>query len=461
MRASSIPSARRSLWPHPPWAIAGIRWVAVGVFVLASLALAGKLAAAPGSLPGHLVAAFCALAGLAALAFRHRWPILVLFGETGLLVVITSMNHTTSANFQVLFLAVASYAYVSWTDGPRALPIVAGCWLVVLGAQTLTGTNSVQVGFSEAFLLGTATAVGLYVRSHRTLLATLQERAEQAEREQHWAAAQAVAQERVRIARELHDVVAHHVSLLVIQAGAVRESLPADHPTREVLDSMIAGGRTSMAELRHLLDALRAAESVPEVAQANGTAPPPVDGTRSLVGGPTESTPLPAARNAWAPPLPRRIAGERASRQPQPGIEDIPGLIERARVVGLPVELVTLGQPGSVLPVTSLAVYRIVQEALTNVVKHAPGAHTTVEVTHYPDAVQLRVTNGAKAPTDVLGPPPEIREQLAGNGSRSVGLGVVGMQERAALCGGQLSAGPTIEGFEVTARLPARPSGHG
>lgn len=404
--------------------MAWFRWVATTVFVVASLGTAVR-ATTTGSLPGHLTAGLCALAGLAALLARQRWPVLVLIAETVLLVAATVVQHSNNGSIQVIFLAVAAYGYVSWTEGRQTLPTVGVCWLVVALSQLATGAHYVQLGLSELFLLGASTAIGLYVRSHRALLASLRDRAEQAEREQDWAAARAVAQERVRIARELHDVVAHHVSLLVIQAGAVRESLPADHPTRKVLDSMIAGGRTSMAELRHLLDALRAAEDVADRTDRSG-------------GGDSSA----------------------ASRHPQPGLDELPALVERARGAGLQVELVTLGRPQAVLPVTSLAAYRIVQEALTNVVKHAPGASTMVEVTYYPDSVVLRVANGAPPPAVLLAPPPEIRAQQASrSGPLRVGLGVVGMRERAALCGGQLRAARCGDGFEVTARLPARPTG--
>ena len=257
-------------------------------------------------------------------------------------------------------------------------------------------------------LQAAAVAVALFIRSQHALVAAAQERAEHAERERDHEAARAVANERVRIARELHDVVAHHVSLLVVQAGAVRETLGPGHPSREVLDSMIDGGRQAMGELRAMLGALRSPE--PEA---------PSPGAAAGAGDRAQGAPL----------------------APLPSLAEIGGLVEGARVAGLPIDFriggVTRGLPEAV----GLAAYRITQEALTNVVKHAPGASTTVSVDCQSGGVALQVRNarGRLVPSAIPG---------------RQGQGLVGMRERAALCGGHVHAGPVGEGYLVEAWLP-------
>ena len=217
-------------------------------------------------------------------------------------------------------------------------------------------------------------AIALYFRSQRALVAAAQERAAHAEREHERESVQALADERARIARELHDIVAHHVSLLVVQAGAVRESLAPDHPSREVLNSMIEGGRQAMSELRAMLGALRAPG-------------PPLPGSGRGPGDHRPGRP-PSAPGGSNPAL-------GASLAPQPSLGEIGALVEGARAAGLPIEMRLTGDIQRPSPAVALAVYRITQEALTNVVKHAPGATTTVAVDCQEAGVSVRATTGA------------------------------------------------------------------
>jgi len=228
---------------------------------------------------------------------------------------------------------------------------------------------------SEVAFLTAALAVGISVQSQRSLLQSLKERAEQAEREQRWGSARAVAAERVRIARELHDVVAHHVSLLVVQASAVRETLPTNHVTHALAQGL---GHVPLA--------------------------------------------------------------------PQPTVEQLGELVAGAQAAGLPVTLTVEGAEQAMAPIVSLSAYRIVQEGLTNAIKHAPGAFTTASVEYRGDTVEIAVHNGPS-------PLASMPARSTGAGHRA-GHGLKGMAERAALVRGTLRYGPVEDGWEVRALLP-------
>ncbi|MGH9106391.1 MAG: sensor histidine kinase, partial [Acidimicrobiales bacterium] len=207
--------------------------------------------------------------GLLALLWRARRPFRVLAVEAGVLIACDAIGGPPE-DFRLTLLALATYSLVVRRAPPRALLVAAGVWVLVSGADLASGAGAPATVASHVVLFVASVASGLFIGSQRALLAAAHERAEQAERERNYHAQQAVADERVSIARELHDVVAHHVSLLVVQAGAVRENLPPEDPNREVLASMIDGGRHAMAELRAMLSALRDVGQVRPV-----PAPPP------------------------------------------------------------------------------------------------------------------------------------------------------------------------------------------
>jgi signal transduction histidine kinase len=243
-----------------------------------------------------------------------------------------------------------------------------------------------------------AAAIGLYIGEHRRLL-------ERAAGEQRLAAAQAVLAERVWIARELHDALGHHVSLLVVQAGAVQATLPEESPARPVLTAMIAGGREAMAEMRRLVDVLRPAGEVQD----------------SVTAG-------------------------QEGFGPVPGVADLPALGDRLRASGLPVDVHIDVCTAPLGRTASSTAYRIVQEALTNVIKHAGHVATRVEVTRAGPVLDLRVTNAAPALA-----PPGIGSDLG-----SGGHGLDGIRRRAALFGGEVFAGPVPGGgyaLRATLRL--------
>jgi signal transduction histidine kinase len=230
------------------------------------------------------------------------------------------------------------------------------------------------------------------VQSRRTSLEALQERAERLDRERELLAERAVADERVRIAQELHDVVAHNVSLIVVQAQALRATVP-DQRVAQTTTDIADLGRTAMAEMHRTLKLLRAHED------------------------------------------------HAAQRAPQPGLADLDDLLDRSRAAGLRVDVAVEGAARPLAQSVDLSAFRILQEALTNVIKHAGHAHTTVLLDYRPDALELTVTD-----TGDTAPPPAPAPG---------GHGLIGMRERATLFGGTLTAGPRDDhGFEIHAVLP-------
>jgi signal transduction histidine kinase len=241
-------------------------------------------------------------------------------------------------------------------------------------------------------LLGGSWLVGDNVRARRAYTAELEERAVRLEREREEQGVRAVAEERARISRELHDVVTHHVSVIAVQAGAAGEEATTD-PAREALWLIQQTSRQVLTELRSMLDVLQIDEAGQELA-------------------------------------------------PQPSLREVDQLVAQSRTAGLPVELVITGQQRELPAIVDLAAYRIVQEALTNTRSHAGAAHARVELRYSDAALALEVTDDGRV---VAG--------QAGNGGG--GRGLVGMRERVALVGGELEVGPRPGGgFRVAAVLP-------
>ncbi|MFI9329617.1 sensor histidine kinase [Kitasatospora sp. NPDC052868] len=232
----------------------------------------------------------------------------------------------------------------------------------------------------------------------------------------------AVAQERRRIARELHDIVAHHITTMQLMAGGARANLGGDtEVVRDALVTLEGSGRMALREMRQLLDVLRAGDE-PDVA-LNGASP-----------------------------------------APQPGVGDLGRLVEESRRAGLPTEFAVLGEERPLAPSTGLAVFRIVQESLTNTRKHAGPARARVQLTYGPDRITVEVSNdGAAVPADALvGALTGAGGAGGAGGARSgrTGYGLIGMRERVALQGGSMVAGGVDGGgFRVAASLPVAPAG--
>jgi signal transduction histidine kinase len=350
-----------------------------------------------------------------ALAARRTAPAAAFGVVSGALAV---SELTPGLSTQQPFLAsavafpVALYSYCAY-GGPRAPRLgaavgVAGA--VLIGArwwvETPAGTRGeadtllsglLLVGFLLA-VVAAALSFGLFRTVRSVYLATLEERARLAETEREERARRAVRAERDRIAREMHDVVAHSLSVIVSQAqgGAY---LAKDQPAGRVLDTIADTGREALADMRGLLGVLRSDADT-------GTDP-----------------------------------GE----PPQPGLADLPELVARVRASGLPVELTEEGTPERTGAAAELAVYRLVQESLTNVLKHAgPDATARVRLAWAEEELEVSVTDDGYGLTPGAGG----------------GQGLVGMRERVAVLGGSTSAGPAPDGgFAVRARLPLRPVG--
>ena len=300
---------------------------------------------------------------------------------------------------------IGIYSVAAWGSRRAALlaGAIAAAVLVVVLSLPRTDADLVDAAF-VSFALAGAWLLGDRARVQRALAAELAERAVRLERERAGEAQRAVASERARIARELHDVVAHHVSMMVVQAEAGPVAVEGD-PARAAgaFEAIAATGRQALVEMRRLLGVLRG------------------DGD-----------------------------GDQApSLAPQPGLADVGSLVEQVGRAGLRVDLVVQG-PEAPLPAgVDLSAYRIVQEALTNAVKHGGPGRARVLVRYGEHDLEVQVRDeGGRGPA--LTRPAEGR----------AGQGLVGMRERVNLFGGELRAGPGPDGgFTVDARLPLRAPG--
>jgi signal transduction histidine kinase len=337
--------------------------------------------------PHHKVAgALMASVYTASIAFRRRYPFLV---GTGVGIYAAGV-HASGIDPQIVAVPIgyccALYALAVWTSTRR---FVLGVSAIVAADLLSSITGSLKD--TVPFMVVSVVAMLLV----RRVLGDRERRAQLAERERDLAAREAVVEERARIARELHDAIAHNVSMMVVQAGAERRVLAEEQSsTREVLQTIEGVGRNALTEMRRLVGMLRS------------------DGSDPLA--------------------------------PQPRLDDLATLVTQVREAGLPVELHVEGEPRDLPVGIELSAYRIVQEALTNALKHAGDAHASVNVRYGADSLELEIVDdgpGAPAPSP------------AGSG----GHGLAGMRERVALYGGSLDAGRRPSGgFAVRVLLPIR-----
>jgi signal transduction histidine kinase len=376
-----------------------VRRIPLDALVLGALAAAG-IGEALGddtlTSPDRAIGVVATILAVLLLAYRRRAPVATFVG-VGLLcgawvALVYGWTQGPFAGF--LFLLVASFAL--GLHGRGRAPLVA--FGVLMGLGLVRDAYGLARGLEKAgdvfpaYIFFTAAFVGGIALHRRELLASLLgERAERAERERELRAREAVADERARIARELHDVVAHDVSVMVVQAQGAARVLEGDQPeVREALAAIEATGREAVDDMRRLLGVLRRSDD--ELALA-----------------------------------------------PQPSLGQLDSLVAGVREAGLPVELEVVGEPIALPPGVDLSAYRIVQEALTNALKHAGPARARVVVRYEADAVELEVSDDGPGVPDTVG----------------TGHGLVGMRERVALYGGDLEAGERREGgWALRARLP-------
>ncbi len=332
------------------------------------------------------------------LALRRARPDLVM-SVVGVAGVVMPAAGYESSPFAVFGILVAVYTMAAYGRRVDSL-LVAGATMVALAIVHVAADLDWGNTFTNYLVFGVVWMSGETVRARRAYAAELEERAAYLEADRERRAERAVAAERERIARELHDVVAHEVSVMVVQAGAARRVL-ADHPDQaaQSLGAIEASGRQALDELRRLLGVLR------DDAREDG-------------------------------------------RAPQPGLARLDVLVGQMAEAGLEVAVAVEGEPRELPAGLDLNAYRIVQEALTNSLKHAgPDARAAVTVRFEPSQLGIEVAD------DGRGTAGSLRAIATANGH-----GLVGMQERAALFGGRVQAGPRPGGgFRVVATLPVGP----
>jgi signal transduction histidine kinase len=352
------------------------------------------------------------------LIWRRSWPVPVLIA-TGAARITYDVLGFGYAPFPLATTLAFFTVMERCGPGIRRITVV----LTVIGTtigQLAPGHNQPYDATVSVFITLTAWMAAVISRTRQAHIHEVEDRASRAESERDDRAAWAAAEERTRIARELHDVVAHHVSLMAVQAEAATSLLP-DRPaeaTRSV-EIIASTARQALTELRRLLGVLR---------------------------GPSDHL----------------------ETSPSVSLAGLDAVLDQVRETGLRVELTVRGTPGPLAPGIDLTAYRIVQEALTNTIRHARASQAAVTLSYEPGYVTVSVTDSGPWPPN--GPATAAGAVPNGHGGgvngaaarrpgppRSGGFGLAGIAERVASCGGNLTVGPTGGGgFAVTARLPAR-----
>ncbi|MFI6350799.1 sensor histidine kinase [Streptomyces sp. NPDC050560] len=387
---------------HPTWVDSFWAVFLLGVACVSLVAVFDPLRPDPPLATWPLAVLLCAT-----VALRRRMPERVLLVAVGAGCLQLALDvPQMPADFALLVMI-----YTNAADGARwasRLGLIGGLCAAPLSqlrwpdynttaSERALSTMFLMVPFALAWVLGDS------VRTRRAYLAQLEERAARLEREREAQAKVAVAAERARIARELHDVVAHNVSVMVVQAdGGAYVMEAAPDQARKALETISATGRQALAEMRRLLGVLRTGE--------------------------------------------QQESGEYV---PQPDVDQLDELIEQVRVSGLPVDFKVEGTPRPLPSGVELTAYRIVQEALTNTRKHGgPDAGASVRLVYFDDGLGLLVEDDGKG---------AAHETYEDGGADGQGHGLIGMRERVGMVGGTLDAGPRPGGgFRISALLPLK-----
>jgi signal transduction histidine kinase len=393
--------------------------------VLAAAATVAALAAGPP--PARLLGPLLVALTTAPLALRRVFPLTTFWTIMAAIIAAYYGDNTHATLITFLTVGFAAYSAVvhSRYRGAALLSMPLATVLVIaLFADT---APPIPARATPVLIFIPIMIVGDAVHRWARRAGDSGARLRQAQAEHEAATRRALARERARIAGEMHDVVTHNVSVMVVQAGAARRVLSKDPAEAiQALRAVESSGRTAMTELRHLLGLL---SPPPETADAGGPAGPPV-----------------APLDAGGSP------GGATGLAPQPGLGELREMVGRVAAAGLPVKLCITGTPRDLPPGLGLAVFRVVQEALTNVMKHAGKPKTDVRLAYEPAAVVVEVADAGR-PIPAAGPAPDAG--LSGG----AGMGLLGLRERVALYGGELAAGPRPGGgWLVQARMPVEPA---
>jgi len=369
--------------------------------------------------PTLLMLIAAALTGLP-LAVRRYSPIGVWLAIAAAIVVTHRFFVPPVALGSAVYAAYSAVTHSRYRN--LAIAVVTVVTLVIAG--TIGNVLPRFPGrLTAVFAILPTVVLGLGIRELRRRLADSTDRLRRAAADAKAATERALAAERARIASELHDVVTHNVSVMIVQAGAARKILstsPAE--AEDALLAVEATGREAMTELRNLLGLLSPAADGRESGSPGGYSPGAATGPAGVVPA---GAGVASAAGAGVVPAPAGMASAAAALHPQPGLGELDALIGRVSAAGLPVELRVSGEPRPLSPGADLAAYRVVQEGLTNVLRHAGPAAATVGVRW---GEQLEITVSDDGTGAAAGSTP--------------GRGLIGLRERLALYGGELDAGP-------------------
>jgi signal transduction histidine kinase len=367
----------------------------LGVAVAVASVAAVKVASEPGSRPPDALAYLIALSFGALVPARRRWPLGVLLVSSGILLVYYGLDYpgvSPAVPLGVALYTAGAAGYLRWGVLGTVLFIAGGVQAGIRNHEP--ALELLTIFLQQASLMVAVLLLGDAVHARRRWQAEVRERLARVEADREREAERRVEQERLRIARELHDVMAHTIAVVTVQAGVAADVL-ADDPdqARAALVTIRSASREAMAELKATVGVLRAGE------------------------------------------------GDEAPRAPSPGLGQLEGLFETARDAGLCVTAAVSGEPRPLPALVDLTAYRIVQESLTNVRRHSGAATATVTIRYEPADVVIEVDDDGRGPAATDG---------------RTGYGLAGMVERSAAVGGNLEAGRRPGGgFRVTARLPA------
>jgi signal transduction histidine kinase len=394
MEAARTSPGRLRPWLRNPWATDLAVVLVVGVVAVFGSVESAQNGNGNGSRGFDWLGWTLLLGATLSLVLRRRRPGIVLLVTSGAIAASVALGYPTGPIWGMPMIALYTAAAV----GRRALALLAAtAMMVMLVVWTVLARDPgspTEIGFS-VLLVALSVAVGEVARGRRDYLAEVERRAVEAERTREEAARRHAGEERIRLARDLHDITAHTIAVIAIQAGVASDALDrlegCPEPVREAVQAIRSSSRQAMAELKATVTALR-----------EGDAP----------------------------------------RDPLPGLNQLEELVDMATSAGVRVALVVSGERRPLPPAVDLTAFRIVQESLTNVLRHARAGSATVRVRYGPEALQLEVDD------DGVGAAPPA----AGRGG---GHGLAVMAERAAAVGGRLQAGPgTARGFRVGAWLP-------